>query len=286
MQRRTFVTLMAAPAFAAAKVRVGAHPWVYAAKQPDRDPTPILGRIFEEMGRAGLDGIELMHPVLTKDDAVVAQVAELSRRHRLPVIGSSWGAPMWQASQREVILKEAAVLLKRLQRLGGRTLGVSVGDAGRTKTPAEFDAQAETLRAAIRMAADHGVILNLHNHVYEVANGEFDLRNTLARVPEAKLGPDIGWLVRARVDPLDFIERHKSRLVFAHLRDEKADGSWPEAMGEGAIDYAAIGKKLHAIGFAGDLVIELAHPPDFRPTRSYGESIRLSREFVRRTMRY
>jgi len=33
-------------------------------------------------------------------------------------------------------------------------------------------------------------------------------------------------------------------------------------------------------------VIELAHEKDFQPTRSYGESFRLSREHIRRTMGY
>ena len=76
------------------------------------------------------------------------------------------------------------------------------------------------------------------------------------------------------------------RIVFAHLRNEKADGKWPETLAEGVIDYIAIGKLLHEIGFAGDLVIELAHERDFAPTRSYGESFRLSREYVRRAMKY
>jgi sugar phosphate isomerase/epimerase len=287
MTRREFLPLTLAPALAAAeRVPVGAHPWVYAAKQPNADPTPILDQIFAELGKAGVDGIELMHPVLEKDDATVARIAELSKRHRLPIIGSSWGVPMWKREERDNILQSAARILARLQKLGGRTLGTSVGDARRPKTPAEFDAQAETLRAVMKLAADHGVTVNLHNHVYEVADGAFDLNNTLERVPEAKLGPDIGWLVRAKVDPIAFLERHRTRMVFAHLRDEKADGTWPEAMGEGVIDYAAIGRKLHEINFRGHLVIELAHQRDFTPTRPYGESVRLSRDYVRRVMKY
>lgn len=124
----------------------------------------------------------------------------------------------------------------------------------------------------MKLSSDHGVVVNLHNHVYEVRDGEYDLSNTLQRVPEVKLGPDLNWLLRAGVDPVDFIRRRGKQIVFAHLRDQKADGRWPEAMGEGDMDYAAIGQALREINFQGDLVIELAHERDFQPTRSYGKA--------------
>ncbi len=285
MTRREWMASAAAAAVKPRKVRVGAHPWVYAAKQPNADPTPALDRIFGELGGAGVDGIELMHAVLLKEGAV-ERVKELSKRHNLPVIGTSWSAPMWRREERSKILAEARTVVERLAQTGGRTLGTSVGDARRKKTPAESDAQAEVLRQVLKICADHGVVANLHNHVYEVRDGEHDLNGTLERVPEIKLGPDLGWLFRAKVDPADFVRRHRDRIVFAHLRNEKADGKWPETLAEGVIDYEAIGRLLHKIGFAGDLVIELAHERDFAPTRSYGESFKLSRDYVRRVMKY
>jgi sugar phosphate isomerase/epimerase len=269
----------------ARKVPVGAHLWVYAAGQPQRDPTPVLDQVFQELGAAGLDGIELMQTVLRHDGAV-DRVRELSARHRLPVIGCSWAAPTWDRGQHKTILGEAQALLGRLRELKARTLGMTVGYPGRKKTPQELDAQAEVLRQLVRMCSGEGIVLNLHNHTWEVAEQEYDLKETLARVPEARLGPDLEWLMRAKVDPVDFIRRYGARIVFCHLRDEKADGTWPESIGEGVMNFAAIGRALRGIGFAGDLVIELAHERGFVPTRSYGESFRLSREYLRKTMRY
>ena len=283
--RRHFLTTLASLA-APGKITVNAHPWVYAAKQPNYDPTPILDRIFTEVAGSGVDGIELMHAVLLHDDALVARIAELSRRNNLPVIGSSWSAAMWDSSRQEAILQEAATILPRLAKLKGRLLGTSVGDARHAKTPAEFDAQAAVLRKVMRIASDQGITVNLHNHVYEVANGEYDLRGTLARIPDAKLGPDLGWLFRAKVDPADFIRRHAGQIVYAHLRNEKADGKWPETLEEGVIDFAGIAKALRDTNFSGDLAIELAHERDFQPTRPYGESIKLSRAYVRQVMGY
>ncbi len=287
MNRRNFL-LSGVPAVLAAqsrRVRVGAHLWLFAAKQPGYDPSPVLDDVFQQMAGAGLDGIELMHHALLHDDSV-ARVKALSSHHRLPVIGTSWSADLWNPARHTAALAQIEIVLDRLQLLGGRTLGISVGDAGRRKTPADFDAQADALRQVMRLCAARKVVPNLHNHVYEVRDGEHDLNGTLSRIPEIRLGPDLGWLFRAGVDPVDFIRRRGRQMVFAHLRNEKADHTWPEDLTEGAIDYASVGKALRDAGFQGDLMIELAHEKGFAATRSYGESIRISREHVRREMGY
>lgn len=285
LSRREF--LAAVPAFALAAPRkpvVAGHPWVYAATLPEYDVTPALPQVFADMKWAGLDAIELMHTALRPADAV-ERIAELSGKHKLPVLGMSFSSEMWNRGTHPAILDDANLLIPRLAKLGGRTLGTSVGTPqGRRKTPAEFDAQAEILRRIITVCKANRVVLNLHNHTYEVADGEFDLNGTLQRVPEAKLGPDLAWLYRAKVDPIDFIRRRGRQMVFAHLRDDKADGAWPEAMGEGIMDYAAIARALRKAGFAGDVAIELAHPRGYKPTRPLRESLKISRDYVRRTM--
>ena len=272
-----------APAPEKKKVTVGAHLWVYAASQPGYDPTPVLEQVFADMSYAGLDGVELMHSALMHDDAV-ERIGGLSRQHKLPVIGTSFEGAMWNREAHPAILKEAELFLPRLAKLGGRTLGTSVGHAPQTKTPELLDAQAEMVRTITALAKAHGIVLNLHNHTYEVENNEYDLKGTLARVPDAQLGPDLNWLLRAGVDPVDFIKRYGQRIIFLHLRDQKADGTWPEAMGEGNMDYVAIGQALREIKFRGDAMIELAHEQGFQLTRPLRESLKMSREFVRKTL--
>lgn len=267
------------------RVVVGAHPWVYAATQPNYDIYPILDRIFADMSFAGIEGIELMHSALFPDGAV-ERIAALSKQHCLPVIGMSFHGDMWNRDRHAEILKEAELAIPRLERLGGYTLGTSVGATGKLKTPEQLDAQAELLRKVIALAKRHGVTLSLHNHTYEVEHNLHDLKGTLARIPDAKLGPDLNWLVRGGVDPVAFIRQYGSRIVFLHLRDQKADGKWSEAMGEGAMDYVAIGKALHEIGFCGPAVIELAHESQFKLTRPLRESLKMSRQFVRTTLGY
>jgi sugar phosphate isomerase/epimerase len=267
------------------KVLVGAHPWVYAATQPNYDIYPVLDKIFADMSYAGLDGIELMHTALRYPDAV-ERIAALSNQHNLPVIGTSFGGEMWDRTQHEAVFEDARLVVTRLAELGGRTLGTSVGKAPQTKTAAQLDAQAELLRRIMTLCRDNGVEMNLHNHTYEVEDGMHDLTGTLARIPEVKLGPDLNWLLRGGVDPVDFIEAFGDRIVFLHIRDQNADGTWSQAVGEGDTDYVAIGQALRVSRFSGDAVIELAHERNFKLTRPLRDSLRMSRNYIRKTLNF
>jgi sugar phosphate isomerase/epimerase len=132
---------------------VGAHPWVYAATQPKYDITPILPEIFVDMQYAGIDAIELMHTALRPEDAV-ERIGELSQKHRLPVLGTSFGGTMWDRAQHQAVLEDDELVITRLARLGGRTLGTSVGAAPKRKTPEQLDAQADALRKILRISRD------------------------------------------------------------------------------------------------------------------------------------
>jgi sugar phosphate isomerase/epimerase len=202
------------------------------------------------------------------------------------VIGTSFGGNMWDRDEHAAVRADAERIVPRLAELGGRTLGTSVGAAPAAKTAEQLDAQAELLSELIALCEAHGVVLNLHNHTYEVTDDLHDLGGTLERLPEVKLGPDLNWLVRGGVDPAAFLRRFGASVVFLHLRDQHADGRWSEALGEGDMDYAAIAAALAEIGFAGDAVIELAHEGDFQPTRPLRDSLRISRDFVRQTLGY
>jgi sugar phosphate isomerase/epimerase len=216
-----------------------------------------------------------MHTALRHPDAV-ERIAALSDRHNLPVIGTSFSGAMWDRTQHEAVFDDARIVVTRLAELGGRTLGTSVGRAPQTKTASQLDAQAKLLRRIMDLCRDNGIELNLHNHTYEVEDDIHDLAGTLARIPEAKLGPDLNWLVRGGVNPVDFIEAYGDRIVFLHIRDQNADGTWSEAVGEGDMDYVTIGRALRAADFSGDAVIELAHERNFK--------LRMSRAYVGKTL--
>jgi len=265
------------------KAKLSAHIWVYAsAFPPNWDATPVLDKIFSDLHSAGYDGVELMEVDLRHDDAV-EHLRRLANQYQIPVSGASYGAAMWDSSKHDEILADATSVISRLGQLQAKTLGVSVGDAGHAKTESELDAQARLLLAIMPICADHGIVLNLHNHTYEVKDNLHDLNGTLARIPTIKLGPDLNWLVRAGVDPVWFVKTYGHQMVYMHIRDQYKDGTWTEYVGEGVTDFPAIAAALRSVDFKGRAAVELAFPQGFVPLYPLAEDWKRSREYVQST---
>jgi len=260
-------------------VRVNGHLWIYASKfPPNWDSTPVLDQVFSDFKYAGIEGPELMEINLRHDDAV-SNLTALMEKHDLPVTGSSYNGNMWDKTEHGKILEDVEMVVGRLHQLGGRNFGITVGNAGRMKTGDELDAQADVLKKVLKICDDKDVVPNLHNHTFEVENDMHDLKGTLSRVPEVKLGPDLNWLIRGGVDPVSFIRTYGNSIVYMHIRDQTQDGVWTEAVGEGVTDFRAIAQAFKEINYKGEAAIELAsHVPPRNPMR---ENWKKSREFVR-----
>lgn len=270
------------------KVKLCGHLWVYASNYPPNwDCSPILEQVFSDMSYAGLYGVELMEVVLRPDDAVT-RISEYSKRHHINVSGSSYGVgfQMCDRQQHPEIWEDIQLVVPKLAELGGETFGISVGGMGRKKTEFELDDQAELLKKIIGFCEAYGIQPNLHNHTYEVEHDLHDLKGTLERIPEAKLGPDINWLIRAGVDPVEFIQTYGDKFVYLHIRDQYDNGEWTEYVGQGTTDFNAIGKALKAKGFHGIAGIELAFPNGFEPEFPLKEDWKKSREYVQRVFNW
>jgi sugar phosphate isomerase/epimerase len=266
------------------KITVGAHVWVYASTMPGYDVSPILSQIFSDVAYAGFDGVETMeHPL--RSSVYTKQIKELIDQYKIKLIGSSYGADMWNKDKQNQIYEDVDLIFTNMVSVGARTFGISVGEpAGRKKTEDEFDNQAELLKKIIALGAKKGIVPNLHNHTAEVENNMYDLRGTLKRIPDVKLGPDLNWLLRAGINPVDFLREFRKQIVFMHLRDQLANGKWPESMGEGNVNFKEIADVLKEINFQGDAIIELAHENGFVRTRPLKESLKMSRDFMRKAM--
>ena len=270
-------------------VPICAHLWVYASKfPPDWDCTPVLDTVFSDLSYAGIDGLELMEAQLRHDDSV-ERLNGLIKKYNVPVSGSSYGVgfSMWDTSQHETILKDIDIVVPRLAEIGGKTFGISVGgkrDA--LKTEAELDAQATLLKKIRTICLNNGIEANLHNHTYEVENDMHDLKGTLARIPDFKLGPDLNWLIRGGIDPVDFINTYGKQIVYLHIRDQYENGTWTEYVGQGDTNFKAIAAALKANDFEGQAAVELAFPNDFTPENELRENWKLSKEFVKQTFQW
>jgi sugar phosphate isomerase/epimerase len=268
----------------AKKIVTGAHVWVYASTMPDFDVSPALDRIFSDVSYAGFDGVETMeHPL--RSAIYTKQIKELIDKYRIKLIGSSYSGDFWDKEKQNAIYEDVDLIFTNMASVGGKTFGISVGEpAGRKKTEAEFDNQALLLKKIIALGEKKGIVPNLHNHIVEVENNMYDLRGTLKRLPDIKLGPDLNWLLRAGINPPDFLREFRHQIVFLHLRDQLKNGKWPEAMGEGDVDFKEIGGVLKEISFDGTAIIELAFENGFVPTRPIRESLKMSREYMRKAM--
>ena len=265
-------------------VRVNGHLWIYASKfPPNWDSTPVLDQIFSDFKYAGIEGLEVMEVNLRRPDAV-SNIRALVDKYDLPVTGTSYGASMWDRSQQQKILEDVELVVERLSELGGKNFGITVGNARRMKTEQELDAQAEVLRGVLKICRSKDVLPNMHNHTFEVENDLHDLKGTVSRVPEFKLGPDLNWLIRGGIDPVSFIKTYGNKIVYLHIRDQRKDGLWTEYVGEGVTDFHAIARALEEVGFDGEAAIELAS--DEPPKNSMRENWKKSREFVREVFRW
>jgi len=260
------------------KVPVSGHLWVYASKYPpDWDCTPLLETVWGDFKYAGLAGVEVMEIILRHPDAE-ARFTELIQKYSLPLTGTSYNADMWNRDKRQEILDDVNVVVTRLSRLGGSTFGITVGDAGHVKTEPELDAQADLLKDIFKICANNNIQPNLHNHTFEVNNGMHDLKGTLARIPDANLGPDLNWLIRGGVDPVWFIQTYGRQMVYMHIRDQYANGKWTEYLGQGVTDFPAIAQALKKVNFKGRAAIELAF--DVSPVNDLKDDWKTSREYV------
>ena len=266
------------------KIVVGAHVWVYANHQPGYDVSPILSQIFSDISYAGFDGVETMeHPL--RSTVYTKQIKELIDQYKIKLIGSSYTGQMWNKDLYNKIFEDVDLIFTNMASVGGKTFGVTVGEPnGRVKTEDEFDNQANLLRKIISLGKEKGIVLNLHNHTAEVENKMYDLRGTLKRIPDINLGPDLNWLLRAGIDPIVFLKEFRKQIVYLHLRDQLINGKWPESMGEGNVNFKEIADTLNEINFNGVATIELAHENGFVPTRPIKESLKMSRDFMRKTM--
>jgi sugar phosphate isomerase/epimerase len=261
-------------------VDVSGHLWQYAsAYRPSHDCTPILDQVFSDFKYAGLEGVELMDINLKHTDAV-ENLSRLIKEYDVPVTGTSFEAAMWDRKQYSQIVENVELVTSRLNQIGGKNFGISVGYKRDKKTEEELDAQADILEKVLKICKKNNILPNLHNHTYEVADNMYDLKGTLARVQDIKLGPDLAHLFRAGIDPVEFINTYGKKIQYLHLRDHKADKSLTEAIGDGVIDFPAIAHALKDVGFNGSAAIELSFLGT--PVRPLKENWKLSREYVKR----
>lgn len=144
-----------------------------------------------------------------------------------------------------------------------------VGGDARPRDLGGWKALGERLNEHAARLAEDGLGLAWHNHDFEympLADGSRPIDHILAG-DKVMFEPDIGWIVRAGVDPLGELERRINRIAAFHVKDTApegvtADDGWTD-VGAGTINWQAL---WTVIGQGGDapIVIEHDNPSDWQ----------------------
>ncbi len=116
---------------------------------------------------------------------------------------------------------------------------------------------------------DAGLVFGWHNHDFEfvaLPDGSLPIDHMLGADERLQFEFDVAWAVRAGSDPFTTINKYKSRIKAAHVKDIAADGQnqdedgWAD-VGLGVMDWPSIYTALIAVG-TDHFVMEHDNPND------------------------
>ena len=282
--------------------RLGAHTYLFT--QYGVDQAAQLEEIFDTVAAAGFPAIELPRQAITRPPDgspapdFVERAATAARKTGLGIVGVSHGQPLWNTARRGEIMEQMTQHAARMAELataapeaigptGGLQCGVSCSGKKYVERSAEENDQVIALWHEIgTLFREKGLVLAYHTHGEPIADIQFVADNVPAEV--LAFGPDLDWLRVGGVDPEEFLRTYAARVTMMHLRDYHSGSTRAEdrtaAIGEGDVDYRRLRRVLEEIGFAGEVVVELAWPPGAERDRTAAEILAQSREHLRRTM--
>ena len=130
-----------------------------------------------------------------------------------------------------------------------------------------------------------GLSVAWHNHDFEfetLPDGSIPMRHILDAAPGIGWEMDVAWVIRAGIDPLDWIDEFGSRIVAVHVKDIAPSGQaldedgWAD-VGHGTVDWAGLISAFRAKTQARIFVMEHDNPSDLQ--RFASQSIDSVRNF-------
>ena len=270
----------------AANFRLANAPCSWGVDFADRAENPDWRTVLDQVAAAGFTSVDLgPYGYFPTDPAQLAD--ELSARGLALSAGGLFDPLSDSAAFPEVIQKtrrtcellsalgaSRLVIIDQVSDIRGRTAGRSA--VATRLAPADWKDMMRRIIQIARIAAEeHGVSSTLHAHAGCYIEFEDEIDHAMADLPEDLVGlcVDTGHAAYASSDPLSMIRRYSGRLRHMHFKNIRAEvrakvvahkiGFFDAIalgifcpLGEGIVDFSAIGKALEAIDYTGIAVVE------------------------------
>lgn len=191
-------------------------------------------QVLDEVKRAGYDGFECGINSLEYIEKTDLQ------RIGLTLHAAHTGLDFAHCDDLVAMAESHRPLIERSHELGTQFIFISgMGFMG--KNQADYQREAEGHNLLGRLTAQYGMRLCFHNHHWEFKKSALGFRTYFATWDPAYvfLVPDLGWVVRADVDPVVFLAEHKAQVKSLHFKDFTFDDHFTE-LGRGIVDFPRI----------------------------------------------
>ena len=238
------------------------------------------------MKQTGFIGIRLtgFPDTLKKYGMSVTQMEREISKRNLHVVTISFGGPLHDPAQREIVLDKARSAMKFLANFGANHLVVF--SPGRSKAGADTDTAFRELCIRCNqigeLAGEMGFTAGMHNHLNQMVQTPDEVRRFMSLTDPKLFGlsPDTAHLHLAGVNVVHTLESYKERVKFLDYKDAKwtaPTADWVEDsgkvyprgsaearflasiydLGDGEIDFPACHRILRTVGFQGWICVDL-----------------------------
>lgn len=225
---------------------------------------------FEQIARAGYDGIELsaidgmsQHLVLDRWREAADEIKQLSTEYGLELLAME--QPSQDAAKMEQAFQAAAEI--------GIPI-VNCGPGGNSDDEETLQQSIDTLGKLAQMAEKYGVTLCVKAHVGASIYNTPTTLKLMEAISSPALGIDMdpSHIYRANENPVEAIAAVISRVKHVHIRDCKGRQQSPgkpedQANGRGDIDLLGYIRVLHENGYNGPLDLEIIGAKDYTLTQ-------------------
>ncbi|MCX7288947.1 MAG: sugar phosphate isomerase/epimerase [Rhodobacterales bacterium] len=220
-----------------------------------------MSRTFEMVAKAGYTAVE-GYGALYADDAAVAATKAGLKATGLTMPTGHFGLGQLETEVDKVLSIAKSLKMERLYCPYVMPDDRPSDSAGWTAFGARLQAAGAPYRAA-------GYGFGWHNHDFEfkaLSDGRLPQDRIFQGGPDLEWEMDVAWVIKGGADPLAWIEKYKSRITAAHVKDiapagQNADEDGWADVGHGTVDWKTLVAALRGIGVK-HFVMEHDNPKD------------------------